>query len=116
MSRKNKLTSRGRADTPLNRLGEPIIDPAPDKPPTWEDTVPAKALFRGGNWGMFIGLTIAIYYTSTHSPLGFYSGNLILMLAVGVGAGFVLGAFIGWMSAKITGKNKLPPSSLFDSD
>ena len=116
MSKKNKLTNRARVDIPVDRLGEPIIDPAPDRPPTWEDTVPAKALFRGGNWGMFIGLIIAKYYMSTHSPLGVYLGNVIVVLAVGVGAGFVSGAFIGWTSAKITGKNQLPPTSLFDRD
>ena len=116
MGKRNKLTKRGRVDIPLDRLGYPIIDPAPDRPPTWEDTVPAKALFRGGNWGMFIGVLIAKYYTSIHSPLGFYSGNLILVLAIGVGVGFVSGAFIGWASAKITGKNILPPTWLFDRD
>ena len=100
----------------LDKMGEPIIDPAPDKPPTWEDTIPSKALFRGGNWGMAAGLAVAIYYTSNHAPLGFYNGNLILVLSICVGAGFALGAFAGWLSAKITGKNKVPPTSLFDTD
>jgi len=71
-SKKNKLRHGGAPDIPLDRLGEPIIDPAPDKPPTWEDTVRAKALFRGGNWGMLAGLLIAQYYMAVYSPLGFY--------------------------------------------
>jgi len=100
----------------LDKMGEPIIDPAPDKPPTWEDTVPAKALFRGGNWGMAIGLAIVAYYLTVHAPIGVYMGNYMLVLAAGVGGGFAVGAFVGWMSAKITGKNKLPPTSLFDTD
>jgi hypothetical protein len=100
----------------LDKLGEPIIDPAPDKPPTWERTTAAKALFRGGNWGMAAGLAVATLYTSSHSPLGFYTGNLILVLACGCGLGYALGAFAGWLSAKLTGKNKLPPTSLLDFD
>jgi hypothetical protein len=102
----------------LDKLGEPIIDPAPDKPPTWEDTVPAKTLFRGGTWGAAVGLVVARIYMSSRAietsfgPL--YPDNLLLVLGVGIGAGFALGAFIGWLSAKITGKNKLPPTSIFD--
>ena len=100
----------------LDKMGQPIIDPAPDKPRTWEDTVPAKALFRGGNWGMAAGLAAAVYYLSVHSPLGFYTGNLLLVLGGGIAAGFALGALAGWVSAKVTGKNKVPPTSLFDTD
>ena len=98
----------------LDKMGEPIIDPAPDKPPTWEDTVTAKSLFRGGNWGLAIGLMAALVYTSAYSRLGLLDGYDFLMLGCGAGFGYVLGAFVGWLLAKITGRNVLPPTSLFD--
>jgi hypothetical protein len=118
MSKKSarKTGQKGEPIFSLDKMGEPIIDPAPDKPPTWEDTVPAKALFRGGTWGMAVGLAAALYYESNHSVFGIYIENLALVLLVGVGAGFMAGAFVGWLSAKITGKNNLPPTSWLDTD
>jgi hypothetical protein len=98
----------------LDKMGEPIIDPAPDKPPTWERSSAGKALFKGGNWGMAAGLAIAYCYTSIHSPLGFYGGNLVLVLLSGIGLGYILGALLGWLSAKVTGKDKVPATSILD--
>lgn len=95
----------------LDLMGEPIIDPAPDKPPTWEDSPAGKAFFKGGTWGMVAGLAVATYYyTSTnywpHSPLGFFVGDLAF---VAVGLGFIVGALLGWLSVRATGKDEVPP-------
>jgi hypothetical protein len=97
----------------LDLMGEPIIDPAPDKPPTWEDSPSGKAFFNGGNWGMGAGLSVAIYYTSMHSPFGFYLGNMALVLFSGIGLGYIVGALLGWLSVKVTGKNSVPPVPTF---
>ena len=95
----------------LDMMGEPIIDPAPDKPPTWEDSPPGKALFKGGTWGMVAGLAVAIYYYnhtswSYISLLGLFGGDVAFFA---VGLGFILGALLGWLSVKMTGKDEVPP-------
>ena len=94
----------------LDMMGEPIIDPAPDKPPTWEDSPAGKAFFKGGTWGMAAGLVVAIYYgSSSYSPIGLFVGDVALVLLSGLGLGFVLGALLGWLSVKATGKDEVPP-------
>jgi hypothetical protein len=95
----------------LDKMGEPIIDPAPDKPPTWEDSPAGKAFFKGGIWGMAAGLAFAIYYYSYISwsyisLLGFFVGDVAFFA---VGLGFILGALLGWLSVKVTGKDEVPP-------
>jgi hypothetical protein len=98
----------------LDLMGEPIIDPAPDKPPTWEDSPAGKAFFKGGTWGMIAGLAIAVYYlsVSNYSPLGLFLGDIVFFA---VGLGFVVGALLGWLSVQVIGKDRVPPTppSLF---
>jgi hypothetical protein len=102
----------------LDMMGEPIIDPAPDKPPTWEDSPAGKALFKGGAWGALAGMAIAIYYYSStdywpHSPLGFFDGDLLF---VAPALGYVLGALLGWLSVKVTGKDEVPTPPSYWND
>jgi hypothetical protein len=96
----------------LDRLGYPIIDPAPDKPPTWEDTPAAQALFKGGVWGAVAGLAGALYKypvsAFNYSPLGLFEGDIALALMLWIAAGYVLGALLGWLSFKVTGKDMVP--------
>ena len=103
----------GKKDEPpvgLDMMGEPIIDPAPDKPPTWEDSPAGKALFKGGTWGMVAGLAVATYdyYSSLGyvSPPRFFVGDVVF---AAVGLGFILGALLGWLSVRLTGKDEVPP-------
>jgi hypothetical protein len=102
----------------LDMMGEPIIDPAPDKPPTWEDSPAGKAFFKGGAWGALAGMAIAIYYYSStdywpHSPLGFFDGDLLF---VAPALGYVLGALLGWLSVKVTGKDEVPTPPSYWND
>ena len=90
----------------LDMMGEPIIDPAPDKPPTWEDSPAGKALFKGGTLGMAAGLAFVTYTNS--SSIGFFVGDVVF---VAVGLGFIVGAVLGWLSVKVTGKDNVPPAT-----
>ncbi len=98
----------------LDKLGEPIIDPAPDKPPSWETTLAGKASYRGGNWGMLIAfLTGVSYYLSLplYAATQAYSVALFLLW---LGLGYVAGAFVAWWIVRKTGKNVIPPAGLWD--
>lgn len=82
----------------LDKMGEPIIDPAPDRPPEMQDSPASNALAKGAKWGSIVGFVIAQWYLGQHSPLGFYGGNVTLVFAVCIGIGASIGAGIGWLS------------------
>lgn len=101
----------------LDKAGAPIIDPAPDKPPTWEDTLAGKATYRGGNWGMLVGFSVAYAYASFRHPF-FFGGEDVAMLTLllcGSGAGYLIGAALAWFIVNKTGKDRIPPTSFMDS-
>lgn len=94
----------------LDMMGEPIIDPAPDKPPTWEDSPAGRAFFKGGTWGMAAGAAFATYHY--YSSVGYISLPRFFIGDVAfaaVGLGFILGALLGWLSVKLIGKDDVPP-------
>ncbi len=101
---------RGSAGGPmlgLDRMGEPIIDPAPDRPPGWEDSPTGKAVFKGAKWGAVAGLAIGQFYISSNSietPFGsIYTGNVTLVLIGCIGVCSALGAGIGWVTMQDIG-------------
>ena len=97
----------------LDKMGEPIIDPAPDKPPTWEDSRSGKALFKGMKWGAAAGLALAQIYISSHSVQtvfgSIYVGEAIVPVLLGTALGAAVGAAFGWLSANVKIEDDLPP-------
>ena len=85
---------------PLDRLGLPIIDPAPDRPPGWEDSPAGKAVFKGAKWGVIAGLGVAqivLVQDAVDTPFGIiYRYEAWVTLALGIGIGTALGAVLGW--------------------
>ncbi len=101
----------------LDKMGEPIIDPAPDKPPGWEDSPTGKTVWKGAKWGMVAGFVIAqiiISVKSIDTPFGsIYVGNMALVYLLWIGLGVAVGAGIGWLSTQKIGEDDdaPPPSS-----
>jgi hypothetical protein len=108
------MKDEDRPEIGLDKMGQPIIDPAPDKPPTWETTPAGKATYRGGNWGMLVafvtGVPLYMSLPLNLSTQATYVGLLLMWL----GLGYVLGAFLAWLIGRRTGKNPLPPAGLLD--
>lgn len=86
---------------PLDRLGLPIIDPAPDRPPGWEDSPVGKAVFAGAGWGAVAGLGVAqivMADSAVDTPFGFiYRDDAVVALGLCIGSGTALGAGFGWL-------------------
>ena len=86
---------------PLDRLGLPIIDPAPDRPPGWEDSPAGKAVFTGAGWGAAAGLVVAQIVMAggaVETPFGvIYRDDVVVTLALSIGIGTALGAGLGWL-------------------
>jgi hypothetical protein len=66
---------------------------------------------RAVNWGWKAGTVAGIflgqYYIQTHSPLGFYTGSIVLVFVLIVPLCAGLGAGIGWLSTnKIDGLDR----------
>lgn len=99
------VKKKGEPTIGLDRMGEPIIDPAPDKPPTWEDSPAGKALFKGGMLGLVAGLAAASYCVPLGYSLGFFDSDLVFFAPA---LGYIAGALLGWLSVKITGKDRVP--------
>jgi hypothetical protein len=103
----------------LDKMGEPIIDPAPDTPPEWEDSPTGKAVLKGAKWGMVVGFGVAqlvIWSKSIPTPVGsIYGGNMFGVFALWIGLGVAIGAGIGWLSTKDLGEDDdtRPPPDLF---
>lgn len=87
-------------DVGPDRLGEPIIDPAPNRPRALRDGPAIKAATKGATWGAVAGLVAAKLYLSAHSPLGFYGGDAGVMVITWTGVGAILGAAAGWLIQK----------------
>jgi hypothetical protein len=65
--------------------------------------------WKGVKWGMVAGLAAAMLYINAHSPLGFYVGNITLVLLGGIGAGGAIGALVMWLLSKRPLMKKKPP-------
>lgn len=94
------MEKKSEPEIGLDRMGEPIIDPAPDRPPDMEDSPASNALAKGAKWGAVAGVLIAQWYMREHSPLGFYMGNVLLVFAVCIGICGWVGAAIAWLNYK----------------
>ena len=53
---------------------------------------------KGAKWGMIVGFVIAQIFINTHSPLGFYTGNMGLVYLTCIGLGTGIGALFAWLS------------------
>jgi hypothetical protein len=115
-----KRGAKQKTDEPmigLDRLGEPIIDPAPDKPPSWQDSPTGKATWKGAKWGMVAGFAVAqifISYGSIDTPFGsIYNGNIALVFIFWIGIGSALGAGIAWLNMQKIGEDDDVPPPTF---
>lgn len=55
-----------------------------------------KAAWTGAKTGMVLGLAFGQSVIASNSPLGFYTGNVGLVLGGWILAGAAAGAVIGW--------------------
>jgi hypothetical protein len=80
----------------LDRMGEPIMDPAPD---SREQADWPVEIWTGAKWGMAAGVAAGLAYVSAHTvpSLGFYPGDAGLVLVPAFVGGAVVGAAIGWL-------------------
>jgi hypothetical protein len=85
----------------LDRLGEPIVDPAPDRKE--QDDWPVE-IWTGTKWGMVAGVAADFAYMHTDAPslVGLFPGDAGLVL-VPVGCAAV-GAAIGWLWVHVPGR------------
>ena|SRR5579872_597399 len=92
------MKRKPKPEVGLDKTGEPIIDPAPDRAPDMEDSAPSSGLAKGAKWGAIVGFAIAQWYMGQNSPLGFYGGNVLAVFAVCLGICTSVGAAIGWLA------------------
>jgi len=63
---------------------------------------------RCATWGAVAGLVVAQVFIRRNSPLGFYTGNMLLVFAVCIGLGTVAGAGIGWAMSQPSDDERFP--------
>jgi hypothetical protein len=63
-----------------------------------EQEKPTSVVGKGAKWGMIVGFVIAQIFISTHSPLGFYTGNMGLVYLTCIGLATGIGALFAWLS------------------
>jgi len=80
----------------LDKMGEPIVDPAPDSK---EEADWPVEIWTGAKWGMAAGVAAGIAYLNVHTPssLGFYPGDAGLVMVPAFVGGAAAGAAIGWL-------------------
>lgn len=61
-----------------------------------------NAVRWGTKIGMLAGFLLARIYINQNSPLGFYTGNVVLIYLLGIGPGAAIGAGMGWLYANKT--------------
>jgi len=91
------MKRKPKPEVGLDKMGEPIIDPAPDRAPDTRDSPASSAMAKGAKWGALVGFVIAQWYMGQHSPLGFYGGNVVGVFAVCIGICTLIGAGFGWL-------------------
>ena len=80
----------------LDRLGEPIIDRAPNRPRWLRDGPVIKGFTKGATWGLVVGFAVARLNPSTNFlPFGYYVQDANLVVLFWVSVGVVVGAAIG---------------------
>jgi hypothetical protein len=57
------------------------------------------AAAKGAKYGLVAGLLISQAIIGLNSPLGFYTGSLVLVFGFWLGIGAAIGAAIGWWAA-----------------
>jgi hypothetical protein len=67
--------------------------------------------YKGAGWGFSAGAAVALIYTRSNSPLGFYAGNMTLVFILCVGFGTAIGALLMWQFSRWRLKEKNPPNS-----
>jgi len=69
-------------------------------PPTKEELQEDDYMRQGAKWGSIAGFAIANTYLAANSPLGFYTGSVMLVFGVGIGGGLLAGLTIGSFMAR----------------
>lgn len=73
--------------------------PAP-LPPTKEELQEDDYMRQGAKWGSIAGFAIANVFLASNSPLGFYTGSVMLVFGVGIGGGLLAGLTAGSLLAR----------------
>ena len=77
-----------------------MTEPPAPPPPTKEELQEDDYMRRGAKWGSLAGFMIANMVLASNSPLGFYSGSVMLVFGVCVGGGLLAGLTIGSLMAR----------------
>ena len=98
------------APAPKTDPARSVGDDAGDFHPTEEPAKrgPSSPLAKGAKWGGVAGLVVAQLYLRINSPLGFYTGNMLLVFAVCIGLGTAIGVGIAWLSAQPSDDERSP--------
>ncbi len=65
-------------------------------------------VYKGAKWGFVAGFLAGSIYTASHSPLGFYPGNLALVLFGSMACGSAIGALVMWLLSRRPDGKKPP--------
>jgi hypothetical protein len=65
-----------------------------------------KTIFKGAKWGFVAGMVVAMVYIQIRTPssLGFYPGDVGVVLFVCAGSGAAIGALFAWLGTMISGR------------
>lgn len=97
------MKRKPKPEVGLDKMGEPIVDPAPDRAPDMEDSPTSNAMAKGAKWAAIAGFVIAQWYMDRNSPLGFYGRNVLAVFAVCIGICTCIGAGIAWLYSNGSG-------------
>ncbi len=63
-------------------------------------SAPPSPIRKGAKWGALAGLMVAQLHIRNNSPLGFYTGSMMLVFAICIGLGAAIGAGIACISTR----------------
>jgi hypothetical protein len=87
---------KGTLDVGINKIEE-TIDAEEKRLPAWKGVGP----------GIGAGLSLGILFTRSYSPLGLFSGDMVLALFGYMGVGAGVGALVMWLTSQ--GAKMRPP-------
>lgn len=94
---KKKQMKRDEIEEEFAKVSEANYRPAPVEDDETETLL--KVVFKGAKWGFVAGMVVAMVYIQIHTPssLGFYPGDVGVVLFVCAGSGAAIGALFAWL-------------------
>jgi hypothetical protein len=96
---KKKQMTRDEIEEEFARVSEANYRPDPVEDDETEESL--KIVFKGAKWGFVAGMAVAMIYIQIHTPssLGFYPGDVGVVLFACIGPGAAIGALFAWLGA-----------------